>query len=155
MSENRVIGRDNKLPWHLPADLKHFKSLTLGKALIMGRNTWESLPGLLPDRQHFVLTRDKGYRADGCYVVHSLNEALAKLRNAPEVMVVGGAAIYSLALPEADRLYITLVHAIIDGDTYFPPFDQSQWSEVVREYHAADEKNAYPHSFIELRRQRE
>lgn len=152
MSENRVIGRDNQLPWQLPADLKHFKALTLGKPIVMGRKTWESLPGLLPERPHIVVTRDADYRADGCLVVHSVDEAIARLKGVEEVMVVGGAAIYAAVLPRATRLYLTLVHAEVEGDTYFPELDLSQWCEIEREPHMADEKNSYPYSFIKLER---
>jgi dihydrofolate reductase len=153
MSENRVIGRGNKLPWHLPADLQHFKLLTLGKPIVMGRMTWESLPGVLPKRRHIVLSRDKTYVADGCTVVHSLEEALVVARGVPEVMVVGGAALYEAALPKADRLYLTLVHTEVDGDTYFPRFDLSDWRELEREPHSADKNNPYPYSFITLARE--
>ena len=152
MAENRVIGRRNKLPWHLPADLKHFKALTLGKPILMGRRTWESLPGLLPDRRHIVVTRDLSYRADGCIVVHSVDEALDAVSGAPELMVVGGGALYQAMLPVADRLYMTLVHADVQGDTLFPPFNPAEWEQVGREDHAPDERNPYPYSFVELRR---
>jgi dihydrofolate reductase len=152
MSENRVIGLHNKLPWHLPADLRHFKNLTIGKPILMGRKTWESLPGILPDRQHIVLTHDTGYTADGCSVVHSFEQMLAMLKDVQEVMVVGGAALYEVALPYADRLYMTLVHATLEGDTFFPLFDHSQWRELDREYHPADAKNVYALSFVTLER---
>jgi dihydrofolate reductase len=154
MSENRVIGLHNKLPWHLPADLRHFKKLTLGKPILMGRRTWESLPGILPERQHIVMTRDQTYSADDCTVVHSFQQALARLEDVSEVMVVGGAALYKIALPWADRLYMTLVHATVAGDAYFPPFDESQWREVERRYHPADVKNMHAMSFICLERKR-
>jgi dihydrofolate reductase len=152
MSENRVIGVKNRLPWHLPADLRHFKKLTLGKPILMGRKTWESLPGLLPEREHIVLTRDKNYTADGCTVVHSFENALARSTDVSEIMVVGGTALYELALPQADRLYLTLVHATLEGDAFFPIFDQSQWRETDRRYHPADDKNVYAMSFISLER---
>ena len=152
MSENRVIGRNNQLPWHLPADLLHFKKLTLGKPILMGRKTWESLPGLLPDREHIVMTRDMTYSAENCTVVHSFEQALLRVKDASEIMVVGGAALYELALPRADRLYLTLVHTILEGDVYFPPFDESQWREVERRYHPADAKNVHALSFINLAR---
>ncbi len=102
MAENRVIGRDNGLPWHLSADLKHFKELTLGKPILMGRKTWESLPGVLPNRPHFVLTRDKSYQAAGCSVVHSIDDLLAAVNDSHEVMVMGGALLYQQMLPLAD-----------------------------------------------------
>lgn len=152
MAENRVIGRDNKLPWRLSADLKHFKALTLRKPILMGRKTWESLPGLLPNRPHVVVTHDKSYQAPGCSVVHSVDEALATVSDAQEVMVVGGAALYGQMFPYAQRLYMTLVHADVVGDAYFPEFSLSQWREVERERHPADEKNNFPYSFITLYR---
>lgn len=152
MSENRVIGLDNRLPWYLPADLQHFKRLTLGKPIVMGRRTWESLPGLLPGRVHVVLTRDASYRAEGCTLARSLEEALTKTKDVAEVMIVGGATLYQAALPLADRLYLTLVHAEFAGDAFFPEFDLSQWCEVEREDHAADVRNTFPYSFITLER---
>ena len=152
MAENRVIGRDNRLPWHLSADLKHFKELTLGKPILMGRKTWESLPGLLPNRAHFVLTRDKSYQAAGCSVVHSIDDLLAAVNDSHEVMVMGGALLYQQMLPLAGRLYITLVHAKVDGDAYFPDFDSSLWLLMEREDHPADEKNDHAYSFLTLHR---
>ncbi|MEN8177118.1 MAG: dihydrofolate reductase [Pseudomonadota bacterium] len=152
MAENRVIGRDNKLPWRLSADLKHFKALTQGKPILMGRKTWESLPGLLPNRPHFVVTRDMSYQASGCTVVHSIEEALVAVMDAREVMVVGGAHFYAQMLPHAHRLYMTLVHAEVEGDACFPEFELSKWREVEREDYPADEKNTFPYSFITLYR---
>ena len=152
MAENRVIGNNNRLPWHLPADLRHFKQLTLGKPILMGRKTWESLPGLLPNRHHLVMTRDRDYRAEHCTIVHSMDEMLNAVRGASELMVVGGADLYTLMLPLADRLYMTLVHAKVDGDTRFPEIDLSQWNEIERVKYPADEKNRVPYSFVILRR---
>jgi dihydrofolate reductase len=152
MAENRVIGRDNELPWRLPADLKHFKTLTVGKPIIMGRKTWESLPGLLPDRPHIVLSRDKDYPADGCLVVRSVEEALAAAGNAPEVMVIGGAKLYEQCLPMAHFIYLTLVHTEVEGDSLFPDYDASCWEELERESHPADDRNLYSYTFITLRR---
>lgn len=152
MAENRVIGRANQLPWRLSADLKHFKLLTLGKPILMGRNTWESLPGPLPGRPHYVVTRDRSYQAVGCTILHSIDEAMFVLSEAPEVMVVGGADIYGQMLPHAEKLYLTLVHTEVTGDTYFPEFDLSLWKEIAREDHSADEKNQFPYSFITFHR---
>ncbi|MCU7855994.1 MAG: type 3 dihydrofolate reductase [Candidatus Thiodiazotropha sp. (ex Lucinoma borealis)] len=152
MAKNGVIGRDNRLPWHLPADLKHFKTLTLGKPIIMGRRTWESLPGILPGRQHIVVTRDQDYRAQGCMVVYSVDEAMQAVGEAPEVMIVGGGGFYEAMMPRADRLYLTLVEADIEGDTYFPEIDWEVWYEVSCEHHPADDRNAYPYTFLELKR---
>lgn len=151
-SDNRVIGRDNRLPWHLPADLGHFKRLTLGKPIVMGRRTWESLPGLLPHRTHIVVTRQPGYRVEGGFVVHSLDEAIAFAGDAPEVMIVGGAQLYQQALPMATRMYLTLVHATFEGDALFPAFDEADWIEVLRERHSADARHAHDYSFLTLQR---
>lgn len=151
LARNRVIGRGNRLPWHLPDDLRHFKRLTLGRPIIMGRRTWESLPGLLPDRTHIVITRDAQYRADGAAVVRSLDEALAAA-GGEEALVVGGAQLYALALPRASRLYLTLVEAEVEGDAFFPEIDPAAWREVAREPHAADERHAYPFAFVTLER---
>lgn len=152
VAENGVIGRDNALPWRLPADLAHFKRLTLDKSIVMGRRTWESLPGLLPRRRHIVLSRDPGYRADGCTVVDSLDAAIAISGGVAELMIVGGAAIYSEAFPRAKRLYLTHVHARIKGDVRFPRWDPAQWREVSRIERAADALNPLGITFLELRR---
>ncbi len=153
MASNGVIGRDNRLPWHLPADLQHFKSLTLGKPILMGRCTWESLPGLLPGRRHIVVTRNEGYLAPGAEVVHSVEEALAAVAGEPEIMIVGGSRFYAEMLPRADRLYLTLVDADVEGDARFPDIDWREWREVARQDHSADEKNAYDYTFVNLVRQ--
>ncbi len=150
MAENRVIGRDNQLPWRLPADLQHFKALTHGKPILMGRKTWESLPGLLPGRPHYVLTRDDAYLAPGCTVVHSIDNLWNAIQGHREVMVIGGAHLYAQMLPYAQRLYMTLVHAEVDGDTLFPEIDLVHWQEMERRYFPADEKNTFPYSFITL-----
>ena len=150
MSTNRVIGIENRLPWRLPADLKHFKSLTVGKPIVMGRKTWESLPGLLPDRLHIVVTGNPSYQAEGGVVVHSIQEAIAAAGDVPEIMIVGGAASYEQMIPSADRMYLTLVHADIHGDAWFPEYDESEWHEVSREQHAADERNPYDYTFLTL-----
>lgn len=150
MSSNRVIGIENRLPWRLPADLKHFKSLTVGKPIVMGRKTWESLPGLLPDRLHIVVTKDPTYSAEGGVVVHSIPEAIAAAGDVPEIMIVGGAAFYEQMIPLADRMYLTLVHADISGDAWFPEYDENQWHEVSRERHEADDRNPYDYTFLTL-----
>lgn len=151
LARNYVIGRGNRLPWHLPDDLRHFKRLTLGRPIIMGRRTWESLPGLLPERTHIVVTRDPKYQANGAVVVRSLDQALAAA-GGEEALVVGGAQLYALALPRACRLNLTLVEAEIEGDAFFPEIDPAAWREVAREPHAADERHAYPFSFVTLER---
>lgn len=152
MSENRVIGRDNDLPWRLPADLAHFKRLTLGKPIIMGRKTYESIGRPLPGRQNIVLTRDKSFQAPGCDICLGLDEAMAVAGNVDEVMIIGGAALYETLLARADRIYLTEVHADIEGDTWFPELDSADWKEVSRELHAADERNNLDYSFVTLDR---
>ncbi len=152
MAENRVIGNDNSLPWHLPADLKHFKAMTIGKPIIMGRKTWESLPGKLPERTHIIVTANRHYQVDGCTVVHSLEQAIEAAGDVPEVMIVGGAMLYGQALPLADRIYLTLVDTQIEGDTLFPDYDPGQWQEDGRESHPSDAKNPHAYSFVILSR---
>lgn len=152
LARNRVIGRGNRLPWHLPADLAHFKRLTLDKPIVMGRRTWESLPGPLPRRTHIVVSRDQSYRATGALVVGSPEAALAAAGAAPEVMVVGGAALYASLLPSAGRMELTLVEAEIEGDAWFPEWDPEQWSEVWRARRARDARNAYDLTFLRLER---
>jgi len=152
MAEDRVIGINNKMPWHLPADLRHFKALTVGKPIIMGRKTWESLPGLLPDRPHIVVTKDLNYQAKGCQVVHSIDEALAAAGDVSEIMIVGGAAFYAAMLPQADRLYLTQVKTTVEGDAFFPDYNATDWQIIAQETHAADEKNPFSYRFLTLER---
>lgn len=152
MAQNRVIGRDNGLPWHLPADLRHFKTLTLGKPIIMGRKTYESIGRPLPGRLNIVLTRDAGFRAPGCEVCASLEDAVLRAGEAGEIMIIGGAALYKEALAHADRIYLTEIHARIEGDTRFPEIDPATWREIARERHAADERNDLDYSFVTLER---
>ena len=152
MAENRVIGRDNTLPWHLPDDLKFFKAVTLDKPVVMGRRTFESIGRPLPRRTNIVLTGRRDYQAEGCRVVHCLEEALAAADKAPEVAIIGGASLYQQALPRAGRLYLTLVRAEIEGDTRFPGFDWEDWRVVERRDHQADERHAYPFSLFTLER---
>ncbi|MBW2472126.1 MAG: type 3 dihydrofolate reductase, partial [Deltaproteobacteria bacterium] len=139
MAENRVIGRDNQLPWRIPADLKHFKALTMGKPIIMGRKTYESIGRPLPGRDNIVITGDTSYRAEGCQVVHTLEEALRSAGGAEEAMIIGGATLYRQTLKDADRLYLTLVKAQPEGDTWFPKIEPQEWREIRREVHRADE----------------
>jgi len=152
MSENRVIGHRNRLPWHLPADLARFKGLTLNKPIIMGRRTWESLPGPLPQRTHIVVTRDPSYQAQGCILADSPMEAIAAAGSVPELMVVGGAGIYRDMLPLARRMYLTLVATILEGDTFFPDWDRACWREITREERRHDERNRYDLAFVTLER---
>ena len=147
-----VIGRDNAMPWHLPADLAHFKLHTWGKPIVMGRKTYEAIGKPLPGRRNIVVTRDPGWRAAGVTVAHSLDEALAACGDAPEVMVIGGAQLYAAALPRASRVHLTEIHAAIEGDTYFPALPPAEWREVARLEHPADARNAHAMSFITLER---
>lgn len=152
MAENRVIGRDNALPWRLPADLAHFKRLTLGKPIVMGRRTWESLPGLLPHRTHVVITRDRHYAANGASVAHGIDHALSLVGDVDEVMVIGGEQLYRQTLPLASRMYLTLVHDEVEGDAVFPEFPPADWREVAREAHQADERNPAAYTFVTFER---
>ena len=153
-AQNRVVGIDNKLPWHLPEDLKYFKRCTSGKAIIMGRKTFESIGRPLPNRTNIVISRNPEFNMDGVKVVSTLDEAieLAKAVNEingiDEIMVIGGATIYELTLPLADRLYLTHVHANVEGDAYFPEVDFSSWHEVERADYSASETNPYDYSFV-------
>jgi dihydrofolate reductase len=141
VARNGVIGRDNDLPWRLPDDLKHFKAITLGKPVVMGRRTFESIGRPLPGRENRVVSRRPGFEAPGCRVFASLEEALAGPE--PEVMVIGGGQIYAAALPLAQRLYLTEVDAEVDGDARFPEIDPDTWREVSSEAHVADERHAH------------
>lgn len=152
MAANRVIGHENRLPWHLPADLKHFKATTLGKPVVMGRRTWESIGRPLPGRTNIVITRDTAYTAEGCVVVHSLDEAIRAAGEAAEVMIIGGAGLYRQALSLADTLYLTLIHGEFAGDTHFPQWRQDEWRETGRVDHEPDENNSHAYSFITLER---
>ncbi len=154
LADNRVIGRDNMLPWRLPNDLKHFKAVTLGKPVIMGRKTWESLGRPLPGRTNIVITRQPGYAQAGARVVWSFDDALelaaqvARLDGVDECLVIGGAEIYALALPRCKRLYLTEVHATVEGDAFFPAFNRGQWRETKRERLVASAANPYDYSFV-------
>jgi dihydrofolate reductase len=150
MAANRVIGKDNSLPWHLPADLKHFKQLTLGKPVVMGRKTYESIGRPLPERTNIVVTRDRDYAAPGCVVVHSLEGALEAAGESAEVMVIGGAGLYRQILPRTDTIHLTRVHAEFEGNTVFPELNEADWHEVSRTDCAPDEKNPWAYSFLEL-----
>jgi dihydrofolate reductase len=138
VARNGVIGRDNKLPWKLSEDLKHFKALTMGHPMVMGRKTWESLPGRLPGRPHIVVTRNQSYKAEGATVVASLPAAVAAAGDTDEVFLIGGADLYSQAFEFADRLQLTEIDADFEGDAYFPNWDRSQWRETAREAHQTE-----------------
>ena len=154
MDTRGVIGRDSGLPWHLPADLQHFKQTTMGKPILMGRKTHESIGRPLPGRTNIVITRDSGYRAEGCRVVNSIAAALEVAGEQDEIMVIGGAEFYRQVLPQADTIYLTRIHAAFDGDTRFPELIAAEWREVERSDHAADTKNPHDYSFIRLERVR-
>ena len=147
--ENNVIGKDNALPWHLPNDLKYFKNQTWAMPILMGRKTYDSIGKPLPGRKNIVITRNQDWNAAGITVVHSLEAAVetAKAFFVKEIFVIGGAEIFNAAFPQAGRLYLTRVHHSFEGDVFFPSIDTGAWSRVAARYCAADEKNAYPHTF--------
>jgi dihydrofolate reductase len=149
MASNHVIGRDNDMPWHLPLDFAYFKAATLGKKMLMGRKTWESLGSKpLKGRTSLILTRDHSYASEGAEVVYTVEEALAEGRKEEELMVIGGAEIYSLMLPYADKLLVTRIEAEIEGDTTFPEIDWSQWNEVSSTPGIRNEQNPYDYRFF-------
>jgi len=152
MSENRVIGNGNHLPWHLPADLKHFKTLTTGHPILMGRKTYESIGRPLPNRTNIIMTRNTLFQAPGCMVVTSIDEALIHANDvgSNEIFVIGGAEIYKQLLSKITRIYMTVVHAKLDGDAFFPELNFSEWNEVEKLKHEADAENEYAYSFIML-----
>ena len=152
VAQNGVIGRDGELPWRLPEDLRRFKALTLGKPVVMGRKTWESIGRPLPERRNVVLTRQPGYTADGAQLVPSPQAALSLLRAEAEVMIIGGEAIYRAFLDRAARIYLTEVAAAMVGDARFPAFDRGAWRETGREERAADARHAHAYRFIQLDR---
>ena len=153
-ASNNVIGRNNKLPWYLPNALKYFKQVTFGKPVIMGRKTWESLKGPLPGRTNIVITRQPDYRAEGAKVVATVEDAITMAENVAfiegqeEAVIMGGAEIYALALPQTERLYLTEVHAAVEGDTFFPAYATAEWQEIGREDFAAEGPNPYDYSFV-------
>jgi dihydrofolate reductase len=148
ISENRVIGRDGGLPWHLPADLKRFKRLTTGRTVIMGRRTLDSIGGRpLPERRAIIVTRNRDLTVPGATVVHTIEDAIAAAPDDQEVFVLGGGEIYRVALPHTDRMELTIVHAEFEGDTFFPEFDERDWQVVEDERHEPDNRHAYAFSF--------
>jgi len=150
-SDNDVIGRDNALPWHLPADLAYFKRVTMGKPMLMGRKTFESIGRPLPGRRNLVLSR-RGFSAPGVESVATVEEACERVAGAPELMVIGGAEVFRLAMSHLDHLHLTRVHTRIEGDVFLPPLLPGEWREVRREDHPADDRNAIAMSFIEMER---
>ena len=147
MGLNRVIGIDNRLPWRLPAEMRYFRETTMGKPIIMGRKTHESIGRALPGRQNIVLTRNRTYESDGCMIVHSVQEALI-VAEGREVMVIGGAQLYKLFLPLADRIYLTLVETEFEGDSFFPKIESRDWREISKETYKPDKNNQYKYSII-------
>ncbi len=152
MDENRVIGYKNKLPWTLPSELKYFRETTKGKPVIMGRRTYESIGRPMPERLNIIVTRDKDYKAAGCTVVNSKEDAIKAAKGSNEIMVIGGAEIYRLFLPIANRLYITKVHGSFNGDTYFPEFNEDEWAKSREKFVEKDNDNPYSYTIIVLER---
>ena len=151
IAENHAIGKDNKLLWYLPNDLKHFKTITSGHTVIMGRKTYDSVGKPLPNRRNIIITRQQ-IDIQGCEVVNSLEEAIALCKTEEEVFIVGGAEIYRQAMAITNKIYLTIVHQNFEGDTYFPDIDENIWIETEREDHDPDEKNKFAYSFITLER---
>jgi len=149
MAKNRVIGKDNQMPWHLPADLQHFKNVTMGKPIIMGRKTFESIGRALPGRRNIVITSNPDFSAEGCDSASSFEQALALVAEAEEVMVIGGGSLYQQTLPLADRLYLTFIALEVDGDTHFPQYRQLALTETKRESFKADERNPFDYEFVD------
>jgi len=153
MANNRIIGKDNDMPWHLPADLQHFKKVTLGKPVIMGRKTFESIGRPLPGRRNIVITRNADWKMDGVEVVNSPENALKLMEGSEEVMIIGGGNVYQQFLPQADVLYLTFIELDVAGDTHFPDWEQvGQWQTVEQESCAKDEKNPHPNQFVTLKK---
>lgn len=148
MDRNRVIGHEGGLPWRLPNDLRWFRRCTLGKPVVMGRRTWESIGRALPERSNIVLTSHGGYEAPGAVVVHNFDGALAAAGEAEEIMIIGGGILFAETISFADRLYLTVIDAECPGDTWFPCIDTGEWRETFRERHEPDERNHWPHTFL-------
>ena len=152
MDRNRVIGRGGALPWHISSDLKNFKKITMGKPILMGRKTHDSIGKPLPGRENIILTNNKKYSAEGCTVKNTLDEVYSYCEEQLELVVMGGAILYSQTLDKADKLYITEVNASVNGDTFFPEYKSNQWREISRESFNADENNEFDYSFTVLER---
>jgi len=148
MANNRVIGRDNKMPWHLPADLQHFKSVTMSKPIVMGRKTFESIGRPLPGRQNVIISRNGNYKVDGCDVVSSIESALDLLSNEEEIMIIGGGFLYSQMIEEADKLFLTFIELEVDGDTYFPEYEAFDLTLISEKQCQKDDKNPYNYRFV-------
>jgi dihydrofolate reductase len=156
VAKNSALGKDNKLPWHLPSDLRRFKKITTGHTIIMGRKTYESLPGHLPNRRHIVLTRDPEYQVEHpeVVIVRSIPELLQMLDPAEEYFVIGGGEIYAQLLPYCDKMYLTLIDAEVEADTYFPEFNEQEWEAVDEELGIIDERNLLAHRFVTYKRRK-
>ena len=152
MDRNRVIGKNDNLPWHISSDLQNFKKITMGNPIVMGRKTHESIGRPLPGRENIILTRDRNYQVEGCIVLQSLDDVFEHCKDTDEIMITGGSEIYQQSLEYASRLYLTEVHTEVEGDTFFPEFDRSEWKEISRENFKADEKNEFDYSFVILER---
>ena len=152
MDKNRVIGKDGNLPWHISSDLKNFKKITMGKPILMGRKTHESIGEVLPGRENIILTKKRNYFVEGCIVKNNLDEVLSNFKKVSELIVMGGATLYEQTLDKAEKLYITEVRACIEGDIFFPEYDPDQWLEISRNSFEADENNEYDYSFTVLER---
>jgi len=152
MDKNRLIGNNNALPWHLPADFAHFKKITMGKPILMGRKTYDSIGRPLPGRLNIVLTRSEGLKIEGVEVVTSLQAAKNLVDDDSELMIIGGSAIYEMLLDKVDRLYLTEVDGVFEGDAWFPEWHLSQWEEIESIKFSADEKNSYAMRFVTLQR---
>lgn len=152
MAANRVIGRNNALPWHLPADLKRFKALTMGHPIVMGRKTYESIGRPLPGRRNLVITRNRGYGAPGCDIVRSLDDALTACSGGGMVFIIGGAELYRESLPRAQRLEFTEIHAEFEGDAVFPQFSPAEWRESAREIHDGEAGTPFRYDFVRYER---
>ena len=153
-AENNALGKDNDLLWHLPNDFKRFKKLTSGHPIIMGRKTFESLPGILPNRTHIIVTRQEDYFKEGCLIANSLKEAIRLTNNDGKVFIIGGGEIYKQSLEIADSIELTRVHGNFEADTFFPEIDQTQWELVNKEYHEKDERHNYAFSFLTYKKKK-
>ena len=149
VGKNNVIGVDNKLPWNLSADLKRFRAITSGKPVIMGRKTFESIGKPLPNRKNIIITRDKNYKADGCIMASSSEEALNAAKGNKEIMIIGGEQVFKMFLPKANKMYLTIIEKDFDGDAYFPEYDKNGWAEVSREEH---KDSGLKYAFVDLER---
>lgn len=154
MDSNRLIGKNNTLPWHLPADLAFFKQTTMGKPVIMGRKTFESIGRPLPGRTNIIVSRNADFSFPGCDIAGSIDQAMALARDNEEVMLIGGASLYQQCINRADQIYQTLIHHSFDGDTWFPEIDPGQWKQATREDYPADSSNSYSYSFIKYIREK-